>query len=44
MLGIDFGDLIAHGVNRIERRHRLLKHHANVAATDFRQLLFRHGQ
>ena len=44
MLGIDFSDLVADGVNGIERRHRLLKHHADVTPTDFRQLLFRQAE
>jgi hypothetical protein len=34
-----FGDLQPNGEQRIERRHRLLKDHRNVAPADFAHLL-----
>src|SRR6266446_8519304 len=34
----DFGNLVAHRVNRIERRHRLLKYNGNLLAADLSHL------
>ena len=37
-------DLVADRVDRIQRRHRLLKNHRDVAAAHVAQLLVRHGE
>ncbi len=38
------GHLVAHGVQRVQRRHGLLKDHGDVAATDSQHLALGHGQ
>lgn len=38
------GDLVANGVNRRERRHRLLEDHGNVAAADLVHLVAMRGE
>ena len=40
----DLGDLLADGVHRVERRHRVLEDHRDLAAPDLAQLLFRRQQ
>ena len=40
----DFGDLLLDGVQRIERRHRLLEDDGDVVAAHVADFVFRHGE